>query len=157
MRIYLTGFMGAGKTTVGRMLAQALQYDFYDLDQEIEREGGKQIPEIFHAAGEQGFRRIESAKLRELLADHSVIATGGGCFIENCEWMIDNGVVIYLKVPFDLLIRRIGADPSRPLWKNAATLFQQREAAYCKAQITVDGSLQPDRVVQELLKAIGKN
>ena len=157
MRIYLTGFMGAGKTTVGRMLAQALQFDFYDLDQEIEREAGKQIPEIFHSAGEPGFRSAESTKLRELLVEHAVIATGGGCFIENCEWMIDNGIVIYLKVPFELLVRRIGADPNRPLWKNAATLFQQREASYCKAQFTVDGSLQPDRVVQVILEAIGKN
>jgi len=157
MRIYLTGFMGAGKTTVGRMLAQALQYDFYDLDQEIERDAGKQIPEIFHSGGEPGFRSIESAKLRALFPDNAVIATGGGCFIENSDWMIDNGIVIYLKVPFDLLVRRIGADPNRPLWKNAATLFQQREASYCKAQITVDGSLQPDRVVEEVLTAIGKN
>jgi shikimate kinase len=71
--------------------------------------------------------------------------------------MIDHGVVIYLKVPFETLVRRIGADPKRPLWKNAATLFQQREASYCKAQITIDGSLQPDRVVQEILKAIAEN
>jgi shikimate kinase len=157
MRIYLTGFMGAGKTTVGRMLAQKLNCDFYDLDQEIEREAGKQIPEIFHSGGESGFRSIESAKLRALLPESAVIATGGGCFIENCEWMLNHGVVVYLKVPFEQLVRRIGADPTRPLWKNAATLFQQREPSYCKAHFTVDANASPEAVVQQIVGKIQTN
>src|SRR5947207_12614277 len=150
MRIFLTGFMGAGKTTVGRMLAGELTCDFYDLDQEIERRGGATIASMFEDYGEPQFRVWEFECLKSLESDNSVIATGGGCFITNHEWMLKNGVVIHLKVPFETLARRLGADPSRPLWRNAQKLFAEREQLYEKAHHAVDADAEPQEVLRRI-------
>lgn len=145
MRIFLTGFMGAGKSTVGRLLAPLLNLEFVDLDTEIEMIAGRHIAGIFEDLGENEFRDLE----RKCLAaspENSVVATGGGCFIFNTDWMLANGTVVYLQVPFETLASRIGADPSRPLWKNAEKLFLQRETVYRKAQVIVDASPEPEQV-----------
>src|SRR6185436_10419582 len=110
MRIYLTGFMGAAKSTVGRLLAAGMGYEFLDLDRLIERRTGVNITTIFEEQGETAFRNLEAKELRMVTSDPAVIATGGGCFIHNTEWMLQNGTVIYLQVPFDALAARIGAD-----------------------------------------------
>ena len=145
MRIFLTGFMGAGKSTVGRLLSQILNLEFVDLDTEIEMLAGRHIAGIFEDLGEQEFRDLER-KCLEASPENAIIATGGGCFIFNTDWMLANGTTVYLKVPFEVLASRIGADPSRPLWKNAQKLFLQREAVYQKAQVIVDASPEPDQV-----------
>lgn len=149
MRIFLTGFMGAGKSTVGRLLAPSLNCDFVDLDMEIERAAGLHISGIFEDFGEGEFRNVERHCLSAVPQD-AVVATGGGCFIFNTEWMLQNGMVVYLDVPFEILAERIGADPARPLWKNAHHLFDQRQVVYRKAQITVDGSPAPEVVAAHI-------
>ena len=149
MRIYLTGFMGAGKTTVGRALASMLDWTFYDLDREIERIAKRSIPELFQS-GENAFRATETEQLLSLLPENAVIATGGGCFIENSDWMLNHGKVIYLHVPFMELVQRVGGDPNRPLWKNAAELFEQRQNTYRKAHFEVDGLGAPESIAEKI-------
>src|SRR5688500_8759491 len=100
MRIYLTGFMGSGKSTVGRLLAQTLQFPFMDLDQELERSESNTVAEIFEKRGEPYFREAERRLLKSIHSDPAVIATGGGCFLHNQKWMLRNGTVIFLDVPF---------------------------------------------------------
>ncbi len=141
--------MGAGKSTAGRVLAQALHHEFLDLDTEIERAAGKKIAEIF-ARSEEEFRTLETACLQSIVAADVVIATGGGCFIHNQEWMLENGKVIYLHVPLEKLAERIGADPNRPLWRNAETLYREREAIYRSAHLTVDGTASPEAIASAI-------
>ena len=152
-RIFLTGFMGSGKSTVGRILSMKLQRSFVDLDNEIEQIAERNIAGIFEDSGEGEFRELERKALHSA-PFHAVIATGGGCFIYNSDWMLQNGTVIYLQVPFDVLAQRIGADPSRPLWRNAERLFQDRETLYRKAHITIDASPDPETIAESIVAAL---
>lgn len=151
MRIYLTGFMGAGKTMVGRALAQKLGCEFIDLDYEIEHSAGQSIESIFETGGESEFRKRESEILRSIDKDPAVIATGGGCFIYNHDWMLQSGTVVYLKVPFETLVSRIGAETSRPLWRNAKQLYDEREQSYESAHLQVDGTRDVETVASEII------
>ncbi len=150
MKIYLTGFMGSGKSTVGRALSAELGCDFYDLDAEIEHHAGKGISSLFEEQGENVFRQIETNVLQSISSDPSVIATGGGCFFFNHDWMLQNGTVIYLEVPFHILTERIGADASRPLWKNAQKLFQEREENYKGAHFSVNAARSPEEIAADI-------
>lgn len=150
MRIYLTGFMGSGKTTIGRMLAENRNVPFIDLDRELEHSHSKTITELFETNGEAYFREQESRMLKRIENNSCVIATGGGCFIYNQEWMLRNGTVIFLDVPFDEIVRRIGGDPARPLWKNAQMLYVERSDKYRNAHFTVDGSGSPEDVLRRI-------
>ncbi len=119
MRIYLVGFMGSGKTYLGRQLASRLGFQFFDLDQEMERQTGKTISQIFEEEGETFFRNLEASSLRltEKLSN-CIIATGGGapCFFQNMAWMNDHGITIYLQAKPDLLARRLENEAhQRPL------------------------------------------
>jgi shikimate kinase len=154
MRIYLTGFMGAGKTMVGRVLAQKLGCEFVDLDYQIEHTSGESIESIFETRGESEFRKRESEILRSINKDPAIISTGGGCFIYNSEWMLNNGKVVYLKVPFDTLVTRIGAETSRPLWRNAKQLYDDRELIYETAHLQVDGTREVEQVANEIYKIL---
>jgi shikimate kinase len=154
MRIYLTGFMGAGKTMVGRALAQKLNCDFEDLDYQIEHTSGVSIESIFETGGESEFRKRESEILRSINKDPAVISTGGGCFIYNRDWMLSNGKVVYLKVPFDTLATRIGAETSRPLWRNAKQLYDDREVIYESAHLQVDGTREVEQVANDILQKL---
>ncbi len=145
--------MGAGKSTIGRILAAKMERDFLDLDTQIEQLAGRHIAGIFEDLGEGEFRELERKCLYSAPPD-SIIATGGGCFIFNSDWMLQNGTVIYLQVPFDVLTRRIGGDPSRPLWRNAEHLFQSREAIYNKAHITIDASPDPETIADSIAAKI---
>ena len=154
MRIYITGFMGSGKSTVGKILAEKLGYPFVDLDQELEHQANKTIVNIFEQYGETSFRELEKSALKLFVMEPFVMATGGGTFIHNRDWMLQHGTVIFLDVPFEKLVTRVGADPKRPLWKNAETIYEQRLPHYRHATCTVSGDGNPEEVAEEIKKVI---
>lgn len=117
-RVFLVGPMGAGKSTIGRHLADLLRKDFLDSDHEIERRTGASVSLIFEIEGEEGFRRRESALLDELtVSDDLVLATGGGAILAeaNRQIMRTRGTVVYLQAPIETLLTRTHRDRSRPL------------------------------------------
>ncbi|HFE39097.1 MAG TPA: shikimate kinase [Gammaproteobacteria bacterium] len=131
--------MGAGKTTIGGKLAENLGMQFIDLDQEIERKTGAQIPLIFELEGEAGFRKRESRIFKALSQKkHLVLATGGGVILskENRDTLKKSGVVIYLMAPLEQLLKRTAKDRNRPLLQTEnprqtlANILKEREHYY---------------------------
>jgi len=109
-RVFLVGFMGSGKTTLGRLLAIQLNYSFLDLDEWIEQREGKSIAEIFSTQGETRFREVERDSLRALeTRENLVISSGGGtpCHHENMEWMNQHGITIFLNPSAEILYNRL--------------------------------------------------
>lgn len=145
--IYLVGFMGCGKSTVGRALAEELGWKFTDLDEEIERAAQTTIRAIFETQGEPAFRELESAALREhvrvvRMGRPQVISLGGGAFLseENVELATNNGVTIWLDCPFSMIERRVSGATHRPLARDPEqlkTLFEARQAGYARADFRV--------------------
>ncbi len=165
--IYLVGLMGAGKTTVGRMLAKRLNRPFMDSDHEIVERTGVPIPTIFEIEGEDGFRRREAQTLHELTAGSGlVLATGGGVVInpENRRRLNETGWVVYLNVPPRLLFERTRHDRNRPLLHvedplaRLEELHAVRDPLYREAaHIVVDGShLVAAGIVQHLLREFNR-
>lgn len=119
MRIYLVGFMGSGKSSYGKKLANALGYELMDLDAEIEKRTGHSIPHWFDEIGEDAFREKEAEILRTTVEhDDLVVSTGGGaaCFHNSMEWMNENGTTVYLKLLENKLFNRLWKGKSeRPL------------------------------------------
>jgi len=116
--IILVGPMGAGKTTIGRQIAKALGRTFFDSDKEIEKRTGASIPLIFELESEAGFRKRETAMLKELLTRQDIVlATGGGAVLnkKNRICMAEHGLVVYLCAPVEQLVRRTAKDKNRPL------------------------------------------
>ncbi len=117
--IFLIGFMGSGKTFLGKQLAHLLNYKFIDLDEEIEMNEGTTISEIFQSKGEEYFRSRESSILQSLTkSQNAVIATGGGtpCFHDNMKWMNEHGITLYLKTSPEILFERLKSEMNhRPL------------------------------------------
>lgn len=146
MRIYLTGFMGSGKTTVGRRLAERLVVPFIDLDHEIERRTRTSVRAIFEAEGEAAFRRLETEALRATQAYADVVvATGGGTLVTpgNLRLIRQAGVSVWLNPPFQTIVDRIGAlgKKDRPLFKDetqALALYQERLPFYRQTDLTLD-------------------
>ena len=117
-RVFLIGPMGAGKSTIGRHLADLLQKEFLDADHEVERRTGASVALIFEIEGEAGFRRREAAVLEELTQrDNVVLATGGGAVLAdaNRQALKSRGIVVYLQAPIDTLVARTHRDRNRPL------------------------------------------
>lgn len=146
MRIYLTGFMGSGKTAAGQRLAERLGVPFVDLDTEIERRAGMTVREIFDRHGEPAFRTLEQEALRATgqLPD-VVVATGGGTvtFEANARWIGANGVSVWLNPSFATIVGRIGGlgKQDRPLFRDevqALALYRERLPAYRRADLTVE-------------------
>lgn len=147
-RLFLIGPMGAGKTTLGRLLARNLDYDFYDSDRVIEERTGVDIPTIFDYEGESGFREREKNILEELsLLDHVVLATGGGAILlaENRALLSRRGFIVYLKVSIRQQLLRTSRDQSRPLLQTEnpkqrlQLLAEQRNPLYESiADFTID-------------------
>jgi shikimate kinase len=146
--IFLVGLMGAGKTSVGRLLAKDLRMTFVDCDHEIEKRTGVTVSVIFEIEGEEGFRRRESAILSELVQSANVVlATGGGAVLwpENRSALSRNGLVVYLRATIDELWQRTRHDRNRPLLKTddprarLAELFEQRDPLYREvADVTIE-------------------
>jgi shikimate kinase len=166
-RIYLIGFMGAGKTSVGWRLAKKLGWTFLDLDEEIERQEHRNVAEIFRAEGEAGFRRIERNCLIKLSSSANsekyVIAFGGGTFLdpENRAIAEATGLTVWLKVSFPTVADRVKIDGTRPKFtskEQAESLHQSREPYYslAKLHISTDHGT-PDTVVDEILGVIGES
>lgn len=128
--LFLVGLMGAGKTSVGRLLARRLGKTFYDCDHEIERATGVKVGVIFEIEGEAGFRSRETKALAELVRRRNIVlATGGGAVLspENCRLLTDNGIVVYLRAAPADLWSRTRHDKSRPLLKTGDPLARLRE------------------------------
>jgi len=146
--IYLVGFMGSGKSTVGRALADDLGWTFHDLDEEIERREGTTISEIFDTHGEATFRQAETAALRELVRSveggrPQVISLGGGAFLsdENRELVSNNGVTVWLDCSLHTVERRIASFAHRPLARDPARLkelFEARRPGYGLADYRIE-------------------
>lgn len=160
-RVYLIGFMGAGKTTVGRQLAKKLRWQFFDLDQEIEKREKRRISEIFRDSGEPHFRELERRHLTELSSvERAVIALGGGAYLDpqNRELAGKTGLTIWLKVSFAKVADRVKIDGTRPKFADkdhAERLYQSREPFYANAKIHIstDGE-SPESVVNKILGVI---
>ena len=148
-KIFLIGMPGSGKSTLAASLANALQYKWVDMDHMIIESENRTIPHIFEFHGENHFRTIESKTLKETLPmSHTVISTGGGapCFFDNINIMLNNGIVIYLEVPAEELLKRVKKQSgSRPLLndKTEDLLIQLKEKLnyrnqfYTKAHFTI--------------------
>lgn len=145
-KIYLVGFMGAGKTTVGRALASRLDWRFEDIDAHIEKAEGRDVATIFRQSGEAYFRTLERQALVDLLPTRGVVvATGGGTPIDpaNRALMARDGVVAWLDAPFTVVAARVPADGRRPLAANRVEmerLYNERLGAYAQAHIRFDVS-----------------
>lgn len=163
---YLIGFMGAGKTSVGKILAEKLRLEFSDLDELIEAECGKTISRIFSEHGEAFFRGLESKKLRSVSKNSGqVVATGGGIVLRQSNWKImkDGGVTVYLKASPDVLWNRIKDDTSRPLlqvekpFEKVRELLSLRMPLYQKADLIIDTeNKSPENVADYIIRRINE-
>ena len=166
--IFLTGFMGVGKSTIGRKLCRKLKLEFVDLDDVIEEKSGQSITEIFSQNGESGFRKFESKCLKEIAANRGqVIALGGGALLEdeNRSVVEESGTLVYLKASIDVLINRVRLKAHlRPLLKDKKPeelkeymmdLFKKRENIYETASvIVVTDGLTQDQVVEKVMEKL---
>lgn len=161
-KFFLLGYMGSGKSTIGKQLAARLKYDFIDLDALIEADYHQSVNEIFASKGEAEFRGMEHNTLKRVLEKSNVVvACGGGtpCYYDNMELMNRNGITIYIKMSTDTLISRLlQAKTSRPLLANktedelrtyVAAQIERREDIYHQAHYVVKGK---DLNIAELAK-----
>lgn len=161
--IFLVGFMGAGKTTVGRALARQLEYAFFDLDELITARAGKSIQEIFAELGEAEFRSLESEAIQSC-SDlvRSVVALGGGAYVQEANRTLLRAIAktVWLDCPIEVCLKRITGDKSRPLLGDEAqmhALADQRRASYAQADLVVQaGDLRPDELAIEITTLLGK-
>lgn len=160
-KIYLVGFMAAGKTTVARALADRLGWRAEDIDELIEARERRTVAEIFAKNGEPYFRALERDILKLLLPlRHVVVATGGGTFMDpdNRAAINLDGVSVWLDVPLEDLIARLPADGRRPLAADRAQmerLFTVRQVAYASAQFRIDArGAHPEAIAERIIEAV---
>jgi shikimate kinase len=160
-KIYLVGFMGAGKTTVARLLGRRLGWRAEDVDQRIEARERKTVAAIFAQHGEAHFRQLERQVLGELLPERQVVvATGGGTFVEadNRALMLADGAVAWLDAPLERIVQRVPNDGRRPLAADRVqmeALYTRRRLAYVEAHVRIDAARPAPEVVERLLEWIG--
>ncbi|MCG8502777.1 MAG: shikimate kinase [Firmicutes bacterium] len=162
--IVLTGFMGSGKSTVGRKVARRLNMEFADVDDLIERHEGMKTTDIFSAKGEPYFREIESEAVKSISQrEKVVIATGGGAVIrkQNRDYLRSKGVIIHLRADADTLLRNTSKDNNRPLLQHEdvknkrsriVEMLEQREQYYKDHDYEIDVSpLSVEQVVEKII------
>ncbi len=170
--IFLTGFSGSGKSTIGPLLANSLGYEFVDLDQSIEKSAGKSITKIFAENGEEYFRALELRSLTELVEQKRLVVSLGGGVLENdpsFALIQKSGTMVYLKSPSRILARRLCNKTDRPLLKGEngrklsreeieekiTTILAKREPRYTSADITVETDVKRiGSTVEELTRKI---
>ncbi|MFN3813720.1 MAG: shikimate kinase [Aquificaceae bacterium] len=160
-RVFLVGFMGSGKTTVGEYLSQKLGWDFYDVDRMVEGYEGMTIEEIFDKKGEEYFRRREVEVLREVVKkEEVVVSTGGGLGAneEAIKFMKEMGLVVWLSIPFEEFLRRCKSKEERPLLRKPLEklkdLYNRRSMIYSQAHMYVDATRDPDYVSHEIINGL---
>lgn len=174
--IFLCGFMGAGKSTLGRALASTTRSAFRDLDSFIVSREGRTIPRIFDEEGEKGFRRIEQKALVDTIENfEGVVALGGGS-LQNAELtqrVKNEGLLIFIDTPFSVIFQRITADKSRPLLldengnmksiqqlkQELKSLYRKRRETYAQAELTINPAAYPsvEKAVHHLIKLVNKH
>ena len=152
--IYLAGFMGSGKSTIGPILANTLGFEFVDIDKFVEKKAQKRIVDIFATEGEQAFRAVEQLSLKEIAARvHCVVSLGGGTIAneENFELIRESGIIVYLQLSPEEILQRvhhrtdrpllIGADgtklPKEEIQQRVQDLLQRREQFYSRADVVI--------------------
>jgi shikimate kinase len=162
MLIFIVGYMGAGKTTLGKLLADGLNYKFYDLDEMIEISSGYSIRGYFEKFGEASFRQKEREILHSHLEDlNTIIAAGGGtpCYADNMALMNQKGITVFIDTPFETIMKRLAGKKDRhPLLINIhpdqlpvfiEEHMKTRRAFYSKAKIRIDGDeVNPDHLIE---------
>ncbi len=154
-RVVLVGFMGSGKSAVGRLVARRLGYRFEDMDRRIEKRAGRRIATIFRDAGEEAFRALEREEARALLSlTDRVVATGGGAFTRPDTRAIlrEGALTVWLQCDIDTILSRVPPDGSRPLAGNRdimPALLAEREPSYRMADVAVDASTGTPRQVAD--------
>jgi shikimate kinase len=161
--LYLVGFMGSGKSEVGRLLADELGWSFADIDEDIEKAQGVSIAEIFDNRGEQAFREMEQEALRKRVREVEcgkpmVLALGGGAFVDpaNRKLLEERGVTVWLDCPFPRITTRVASQTHRPLARDPEKfqqLFDDRRGVYSKAEHRIEADTDdPAAIVAEILK-----
>ena len=163
-KLYLVGFMGAGKSTVGEILSASIGYKFIDLDSLIEERANRKIPEIFSELGETRFRDLETENLITVseLKENTVISTGGGILLkpENVKIIESSGTSIYLKAGIETIWDRIKDDNGRPLlnvedpYGTAAQLYEGRKELYESSDIIVETDQLTPQIISEKIKGL---
>jgi shikimate kinase len=164
-RLYLTGFMGAGKSTIGKMLAQRIGYRFYDTDHLVMRGFGKPVSRVFEENGEEAFRKAEMLVLQELAGRTKVVvSTGGGTLVRDETFRLarETGMLIYLRAPVSDLDERVIFSPKdRPVVdvpedeRLFHERFEERRRYYERSDLTVDTiNRKPDDVVREIIAGL---
>jgi shikimate kinase len=160
-KVYLVGFMGAGKSTLARRLAARLDWRVEDIDERIEAREARTVSAIFAAEGEPYFRQVERSVLVDLLPlRHVVVATGGGTFADadNRALINRDGVSVWIDVPFSAIVDRVPSDGRRPLTADKVRferLFDVRRTAYQHAHLRLDAGAAPvDALVEQLLERL---
>jgi len=160
--IYLVGFMGSGKSTVGKILAEKLNMNFIDIDKLIEEKGGMKIKDIFEQKGESYFRELERKQIEAIVKQEGlVVSTGGGlgANLDNMNFMKKNGDVVWLDVSLNTVLDRLKNDQDRPLLKQPIEkikqLFEERKNVYRLANIRINADKKtPSQIVEEILTKI---
>ena len=165
--IYLIGFSASGKSTLGKIISEKLNYHFIDLDEAISQQQGKSINALFNEFGEEGFRKIEQQLLvNTLFLTETVIACGGGtpCYSDNIDFLLRNGTVIYFEVDEVILLERmVNNTAERPLFKgktkeeiaiHITNLLNVRKEFYERASITIKNNKDKESAINAVLNAL---
>ena len=165
MTLFLCGFMGCGKTALGQVLAKQLQMPLIDMDEEIVRQSGMTIPELFEQKGESYFRKLESDMIRTLAQQTGIVSCGGGAMVNPVNAVIVqqyDGIIVYLQQTFAVCYERIRHDKNRPLVQSHTKeelqqLFEERERWYqVNATYSVLAANTPEESAERVIKILKK-